>query len=104
MSNDAEAIRAAIRKHFADGGEAAFTLEQLLVRFDQFFAESEELVAAVATVRPKRKIFDVALNRVTFLTKVIAANKWPDANCSATLLHNILLTSLYTIDVTAMGR
>ena len=49
MSNDAEAIRTAIRKHFADGGEAAFTLEQLLVRFDQFFAESEELVAAVAT-------------------------------------------------------
>ena len=49
VSNDAEAIRTAIRKHFADGGEAAFTLEQLLVRFDQFFAESEELVAAVAT-------------------------------------------------------
>ena len=47
-SNDADAIRAAIRKHFASGGKAAFTEQQLLVRFDQFFAESEELVAGVA--------------------------------------------------------
>ena len=49
VSNDAEQVRAAIKKHFASGGEAAFTEEQLLVRFDQFFAESEELVQQVAT-------------------------------------------------------
>jgi galactokinase len=48
-SNDADAIRSAIKKHFASGGKADFTEEQLLVRFDQFFAESEELVARVAT-------------------------------------------------------
>lgn len=47
-SNNADAMRAAIRKHFASGGKAAFTEQQLLVRFDQFFAESEELVAGVA--------------------------------------------------------
>ena len=49
VSNDAEKVRSAIKKHFASGGTAAFTEEQLLVRFDQFFAESEELVQQVAT-------------------------------------------------------
>jgi hypothetical protein len=49
VSNDADQVRAAIKKHFASGGKAAFTEKQLLVRFDQFFAESEELVQQVAT-------------------------------------------------------
>jgi galactokinase len=48
VGNDAAAIRGAISAHFAAGGGAQFTEEQLQVRFTQFFEESEQLVGAVA--------------------------------------------------------
>ena len=48
VNNDADVVRKAIAAHFDSGGTAQFTQEQLTVRFDQFFAESEQLVAAVA--------------------------------------------------------
>jgi len=45
---NADTIRAAIKAHFTKGNTAAFTQKQLLRRFDQFFAESEEIVSAVS--------------------------------------------------------
>lgn len=41
---DAEAVRRGIAAHFAAGGEAMFDETALIRRFDQFFAESEEII------------------------------------------------------------
>lgn len=41
---DAEAVRRGIKAHFSGGGEALFSEEALIRRFDQFFAESEEII------------------------------------------------------------
>ena len=41
-------IDAIFQAHFASGGTAAFTEEDLIRRFDQFYAESETIVAGVA--------------------------------------------------------
>ena len=40
--------RPRIQAHFASGGTAAFKEEDLIRRFDQFYAESETIVAGVA--------------------------------------------------------
>jgi len=45
---DAEAIRAGIKAYFAGGGDAQFDEAALLTRFDQFYAESEEIIPKVA--------------------------------------------------------
>ena len=49
VKNDADVVRSAITSYFAAEGKAQFTENQLLVRFTQFFEESEQLVSAVAT-------------------------------------------------------
>ena len=48
FQGDPEAVRAAITGHFASGGVADFSEAALLRRFDQFYAESEEIIPEVA--------------------------------------------------------
>mmetsp|Transcript_36304 Transcript_36304/g.108932 ORF Transcript_36304/g.108932 Transcript_36304/m.108932 type:complete len:472 (-) Transcript_36304:96-1511(-) len=45
---DPDAVRKIIKGHFAAGGTAAFDEAALIRRFDQFFAESEEIIPAFA--------------------------------------------------------
>ena len=45
---DAAAVRAGISEYFASGGDCEFDEQALLVRFDQFYAESEEIIPNVA--------------------------------------------------------
>ena len=48
FKSDPDAIRAAISGHFAAGGTADFEEADLIRRFDQFYAESEEIIPEVA--------------------------------------------------------
>lgn len=49
---DPDSVRSSIHEYFKNGGASSFTELQLTRRFDQFFAESEEIVAQVYILLP----------------------------------------------------
>eukprot|EP00040_Diaphanoeca_grandis_P040465 m.261840 g.261840 ORF g.261840 m.261840 type:complete len:497 (+) comp43324_c0_seq1:114-1604(+) len=79
-NGDANSIRTAIKKYFSAGGTALFTQPQLLRRFDQFFAESEEIVQSVARAISEDKLDLLAqlVDKSQLLTDTHLQNQVPE--------------------------